>query len=143
MQACITRSIGWSEEAQDSILHACAIRIADPDLLILAKARIKKNSGFHNDGNFAPLLGLLIGLQGLSTVRTHLRMTGVWFSTMENALNVLKDPRNTHAHSHFVGSDTNKTQHLVRSPAVLLTEAQKLYDGLLELENDLRARGYC
>src|SRR5262245_144151 len=80
---------GWSEEAQDSILHACAAKIADQHLKDLAEQKIKANSGFHNDGNFAPLLGLMIGLQGLSSVRAHLRNVGTWFAVMENALNVL------------------------------------------------------
>lgn len=134
---------GWSEEAQDSILLACAAMIGDPDLKTHAEAKVKANSGFHNEGNFAPLLGLMVGLQGLSNIRAHLRHVGTWFSVMENALNNLKKPRNAHAHSHFVSTDPDKMHHLGQSPAVLLTIAKQLHDGLVELENELRARGFC
>jgi len=134
---------GWSEEAEDSILLACASRITDVDLKAHAEWKIKNNSGFSNDGNFAPLLGLMIGLQGLSSVRAHLRNVGVWFAVMENALNNLKSPRNAHAHTHFDHTNLAKMQHLQQSPAVLLNIAQHLHDGLLELETELQARGYC
>lgn len=134
---------GWSEEAQDNILLACAARITDVTLKSLAEEKIKKNSGFSNDGNFAPLLGLIIGFQGLSVVRTHLRTVGTWFGVMENALNNLKSPRNAHAHTHFDHTSAAKMQHLQQSPAILLNVAQQLHDGLLELEIDLQRRGYC
>lgn len=133
---------GWVEEAQDHILHACTAKLSDPDLIAIINNRVKRTHGFHPDDHFLPMLGLVIGLHNYEIVRANLLLTTPLFQPAMQLLASLKVPRNTHAHTHFVGTNASALG-LLNAPSILLADANTLNVGFTALENELVAAGFC
>lgn len=134
---------GWIEEAQDYIVNGCVGKLIDSDLREIVVGRVKRNSGFDVSGNFVPLLGLVIGLREYELIRAELVVNEPFYEPAMNALDALKVPRNTHAHTHFSAANSFANAHLMgRQPTLLIIEANKIHVGFSALENSLINRGH-
>jgi hypothetical protein len=126
---------GWIEEAQDDLVHNCALKLLDQDDLGLMKKKIKKNHTFLFD-NFRELIALIIGLSMYKKIHIKLMGSGSHYVQMIATINSLKDPRNSHAHTHF---ETQRPSNgILNAPSMLKKMASDVHLGLLELEVALK-----
>ena len=126
---------GWIEEAQDDLVHNCALKLLDQDDLDLMKKKIKNNHTFFFD-NFRELIALVIGLSMYKKIHIKLMGSGSHYMQMIATINSLKDPRNSHAHTHF---ETQRPSNgILNAPSIFKKMASDVHLGLLELEVALK-----
>lgn len=126
---------GWIEEAQDDLVHNCALKLLDQDDIGLMKEKIKRNHTFLFD-SFRELIALVIGLSKYKKIHMKLMGGSSHYVQMIATVNSLKDPRNTHAHTHF--EIQRLSNGILNAPSMLKKMASDVHLGLLELEVALK-----
>jgi len=115
---------GWIEITMDKILSSVLKKqLTDTRHIKIVEGAIRFNSNFNYDKNFKPLLMQIIGFKSIEKIEK--KVTQQKFVTMKAALEYLKTPRNSAAHTFIKGM----TQTL-DAPSVTLSKFYILLEGL-------------
>jgi hypothetical protein len=127
---------GWIEETMDALILRCGNRhlkeISNRNYC--EKEIIRKTYGFEYHNNFRFMLIRLVGL--ISVERIEKLADPAKSAAMISTLETLKTVRNNVAHTHLKG-----TTRTLDAPSVTINRFEKVYDGLLDLDQKLRSYG--
>lgn len=128
---------GWIEESMDDVIWRCAKRrLKVPGNLDLCeKDIIGRTYGFDYREHFRAMLIRLLGL--VTVERLESQVDQPKHLTMKSTLGSLKVVRNTVAHTHLKG-----TTRTLDAPSVTIRSFQRVYDGLLDLDQTMRRAGW-
>lgn len=128
---------GWTEESMDEIVRGCVrrrIRKKD-NVARIDKDVIRRTNGFVYNDHFRPMMCRIIGEIGVNKLEQRLDVKK--FAPMRAALNNLKDPRNSHAHTYLKG-----TQIVIDAPSVTKANMNTIFLGLVDIEKKVRKLGF-
>lgn len=125
---------GWVEVSMDDLVERAGrtLRI-DSNTKYLEDEIIKRNFGFDYDSNFRPMLMKAIGIVKVEAVEKRLDITK--FTKMKAALKLLKQARNSVAHT-YIKNPTGGV--MITGPSVAMSYFQDIYDGLMDIETSMR-----
>jgi len=122
---------GWIEESMDDIVRKCANRkLKEAGNQEHIESVIKYTYGFTYDKHFRKMLIELIGL--INVERLEMRIDRVKFQNMKSTLGLLRQFRDTEAHTHLKG-----ITRALDAPSATINKFFKVYEGLKEFENKL------
>lgn len=128
---------GWIEESMDALVLRCAKRhLKVPSNLTHCMEKvIGRTYGFDYNQHFRQMLVQLIGL--VSVERIEKQVDQAKHVTLKSTLGSLKDVRDSVAHTHITG-----TTKRLDAPSVTMRSFQRVYDGLLDLDQTMRRAGW-
>ncbi|QZY95988.1 hypothetical protein [Pantoea dispersa] len=114
---------GWIEITMDNIVN-CTLKkhLSNLEHIKSVQKAIRYNSNFNYESNFKPLLTHVIGLKGVELVEK--KLTQQKFVTMKAALDYLKTPRNSAAHTFIKGMTQT-----IDAPSVIIAKFLILLEG--------------
>ena len=127
---------GWIEESMDDIVVKCCnrtIKEARNKKYIREKV-VDKNYGFEYERHFKNMLATVIGLSSFEKLERQL--DPVKLAQLKSTLGSLKGPRNSAAHTHIKGVAAS-----IDAPSVTLQNFTLVFDGLKNIETNLRTMG--
>lgn len=113
------------ERAGKKILHEKNSKALESD--------IKRNSGFHYDNNFRPLLIKVIGLVRMEQLEKKLDVAK--HTKMKAALDMLKSARNSVAHTYVKNPSGGA---VIAAPSLSVTYFNDIYAGLMDIEKEMK-----
>ena len=123
---------GWIEESMDDIVRKCANKKLKLDNNQERISEIIEHTyGFSYKNHFRKMLTELIGL--INVERLEKRVDKIKFQNMCSTLGLLRDFRDTEAHTHLKG-----TIKILDAPSVTINKFSKVYEGLKEFEEKLK-----
>jgi hypothetical protein len=128
---------GWIEESMDSLILRCGTRHLkeSKNLDYCRDEIIRMTYGFDYQKHFRFMLIRLLGLIGLE--RLEQRVDQAKLVTMKSTLGSLRVVRDSVAHTHIKG-----TARTLDAPSLTLRSFQRVYDGLLDLDQTMRRSGW-
>ncbi len=128
---------GWIEESMDDIVLRCARHyLKNEDNIKYVKNEIvKRTYGFEYDTHFRRMLIQLLGIINVERIEKNVDLNKR--EKFKAALNTLKNPRNSAAHTHVKGI----LRH-IDTPSVTLGHFMSLYEGLIEFDAILKKQNF-
>lgn len=128
---------GWIEESMDDVcLRYVRSKLKERvNFNHFKNEHVRTTYGFQYKGHFRQMLISSIGIVGLE--RLEKAVDPVKRDALKSRLGSLKDPRNTHAHTHI--KDTTPT---INAPSRTIQDFEVIYEGLLEYQNVIRSKKF-
>jgi hypothetical protein len=128
---------GWIEESMDALVLRCAKRQlkVSKNLAYCEDEIIGKTYGFDYQRNFRRMLIRLVGL--VTVERLEKQVDQAKHDTLKSTLGTLKIVRDSAAHTHLKG-----TTRTLDAPSVTIRSFQRVYDGLVDLDQTMRKAGW-
>ncbi len=136
-KTAILELCGWIEESMDVIVITCANRkIKDKAMRAYIKKRVvEKNYGFEYKNNFRYMLCQVIGLASIEKLER--KVDPRKFQILCSVLGTLKISRDVEAHTHIKG-----TTKRLNAPSATKAQFLQVYDGLKEIDDQLKSLGF-
>ncbi|MFN0165951.1 MAG: hypothetical protein ACKV22_05915 [Bryobacteraceae bacterium] len=127
---------GWIEESMDELIGRWSRRHlkVQQNLDHCANDIVKPNYGFDYNKHFRGMLIKLIGLIGVERIEG--RVDAAKHVTLKSTLGNLRVTRDSLAHTHLKG-----VTRTLDAPSVTMRSFQRVYDGLLDLDQTMRRTG--
>lgn len=124
---------GWIEESMDDLIMRCArSHLKEPiNIKKFEDDIVRRTYGFDYKRHFRRMLIHLIGI--INVERLERTIDQKKLSSLDSTLKLLKQIRDTEAHTHIKGITRN-----INAPSVTLNQFQPVYDGLKEFERFIR-----
>jgi hypothetical protein len=127
---------GWIEITMDKIIRSASKKhLSDTKHIKIVEDAIRYNSNFNYDKNFKPLLVHVIGFKNIEVIEK--RVDQHKFVHMKAALDYLKTPRNSAAHTFIKGMTLT-----LDAPSVTLSKFLVLLDGFKNFVDTMKALKY-
>lgn len=124
---------GWVEMSMDDLIERAGKKIKEQKNNKSLEADVKRNSGFHYDTNFRPLMIKVIGLVQVEQLERKLDMAK--HAKMKAALDMLKAARNSVAHTYVKNPSGGA---VIAAPSVSMTYFNDIYAGLMNIEMEMK-----
>lgn len=119
--------------SMDDLIVRAGKKIKDSRNAKLLESDVKKNSGFHYDYNFRPLLIKVIGLVRVEQLEAKLDTAKQ--TKMKAALELLKAARNSVAHTYVKNPSGGA---IIAAPSVSIAYFSDIYEGLMDIERGMK-----
>ena len=127
---------GWVEMSMDDVVQRAGRKLkVKANCKYLEDRVVKKNFGFDYEDNFRKMLMQVVGLVELEALEGGL--DGAKFQKMKAALALLKQARNTVAHTYVKNPTGGIT---ITAPSLAVAYFDDIYDGLKDFETNMKAR---
>ena len=128
---------GWIEESMDELIHRCSrrnLKIQQNRDYCLNEI-VKPTYGFDYHKHFRAMLIRLLGLICLEEIESKLDQAKL--VTLKSTLGNLRVVRDSVAHTHLKG-----VTRTLDAPSLTIRSFQRVYDGLLDLDQTMRRAGW-